>query len=74
MLAALVITMAGMVQLVVTLLIFGCIVGLLFYLIQVVPVPEPYKGYIKILLTVLVILVIIGMLLNLAGFPLVQLR
>lgn len=74
MLAALTITMSGLVSIIVTLLIFGCIVGLLYYLIQVVPVPEPYKGYIKIVLTVLVILCIIGMLLNLAGYPLVQFR
>lgn len=71
---AVIITMSGLVNIIVTLLIFGCIVGLLYYLIQVVPVPEPYKGYIRIVLTVLVILVIIGMLLNLAGFPIVQFR
>lgn len=73
-LAAIVLTVQGLVSIVVTLLVFGCIVGLLFYLIQVVPVPEPWKGYIKIVLTVLVILCIIGMLLNFAGFPIVQLR
>ena len=74
MLAALTITMAGMVSLIVTLLIFGCIVGLLFYLIHIVPVPEPYKTWIKIVLQVLVVLVLIGMLLNFAGVPLVQIR
>jgi len=72
--AVITITMAGMVSIIITLLIFACIVGLLFYLIQVVPVPEPYKGWIKIVLTVLVILCIIGMLLNVAGYPLVQFR
>jgi hypothetical protein len=72
--SVLTITMAGLVSIIVTLLIFACVVGLLYYLIQVVPVPEPYKGWIKIVLTVLVILCIIGMLLNVAGFPIVQFR
>lgn len=73
-LAVLTITMAGLVSIIVTLLIFGCVVGLLFYLIHVVPVPEPYKGWIVVVLKVLVILVLIGMLLNFAGYPLLQLQ
>ena len=74
MLAALTLTMSGLVSIIVTLLIFGCIVGLLFYLIHVVPVPEPYKSWIKIVLQVLVILVLIGMLLNFAGVPIITIR
>lgn len=69
-----VITLAGLVSIVVYLLVAGCIIGLLFYLIHVVPIPEPYKGWIRIALTVLVILVVIGMLLNFVGVPIVQLR
>jgi hypothetical protein len=69
-----VITIAGLVSLIVTLLVFGCIVGLLFYLITVVPAPEPYKGWIKIVLQVLVILVLIGMLLQFAGYPILRVR
>ena len=74
MLGAFTITLAGLVGLIVYLLIAGCIIGLLFYLIHVVPVPEPYKGWIRIVLTVLVVLFIIGVLLNMAGVPIVQLR
>ena len=74
MLAALTLTMAGLVSIIVTLLIFGCIVGLLFYLIRIVPVPEPYKGWILIVLQVLVVLVLIGMLLGFAGYPIITIR
>jgi hypothetical protein len=74
MLAALTLSMAGLVSIIITLLIFGCIVGLLFYLIHIVPIPAPYKGWILIVLQVLVVLVLIGMLLGFAGYPIVTLR
>ena len=74
MFAVFTITLAGLVSLIVYLLIAGCVIGLLFYLIQVVPFPEPYKGWIRIVLTVLVVLFIIGVLLNLAGVPIVQFK
>ena len=74
MFAVFTITLAGLVSLIVYLLIAGCIIGLLFYLIEVVPIREPYKGWIKIVLTVLVVLFIIGVLLNLAGMPIVQFK
>jgi hypothetical protein len=69
-----VITIAGLVSLIVTLLVFGCIVGLLFYLISIVPIPDPYRGWIKVLLQVLVVLVLIGMLLGFVGYPIVRIR
>ena len=74
MLGVITITMAGLVSIIITLLIFACVVGLLLYIIHVVPIPEPYKGWIKVVLHVLVALALIGLLLNFAGFPLVQLR
>lgn len=69
-----VITVAGMVSLIVTLIVFGCIVGILFWIISVVPIPDPYRNWIKIVLQVLVGLVVIGLLLSFAGYPVVQLR
>ena len=67
-----VVTMAGMVSLIVTLLVCGLIVALLFYLIQILPIPDPYKGWIKIVLQVLVVLFLIGLLLNFAGVPVIR--
>lgn len=64
-----------LVSIIVTLLIAGCVIGLLFYLIHIVPVPEPYKGWIKVVLQVLVILFLIGLLLSFAtGRPIIRLR
>lgn len=61
------------VSIIMTLLIAGCIIGLLFWLIHVVPVPSPYKGWILVVLQVLIILFLIGMLLGfLTGRPLIR--
>jgi len=69
-----VITIAGLVSLIVTLLVFAAIVSLLFYLIRIVPIEEPYRNWINIVLQVLVVLVLIGMLLSFAGFPILRIR
>ena len=62
-----------LVSIILTLLIAGCIIGLLFYLIAIVPVPEPYKTWIRIVLQVLVVLFLIGMLLSFAtGKPIIR--
>lgn len=68
------ITLAGLVSIIVYLLIFALIVSLLWYLIQILPIQEPYKGWIHIVLKVLVVLVLIFMLLSFAGVPIIQLR
>ena len=73
-LSAFTVSLAGLVQIIIFLLIAGCIIGLLFYLIHILPIPEPYKGWIKIVLQVLVVLFIIGVLLNFAGVPIIQLK
>lgn len=62
-----------LVSIIVTLLIAGCVIGLLFYLISIVPVPEPYKTWIRVVLQVLVVLFLIGLLLSFAtGRPLIR--
>lgn len=62
-----------LVSIIVTLLIAGCVIGLLFYLIHIVPVPEPYKSWIRIVLQVLVVLFLIGLLLSFAtGRPIIR--
>ena len=60
------------VRIIVGLIIFGCIFGLLWYLIQIVPIPEPFKGWLLILLQVLGVLGLIGVLLQFAGFPIIK--
>ena len=45
----------------------GIAIGLLFYLLSVSPIPEPFKGWIWFVLMALVVVVIIYFLLNLAG-------
>jgi ribose/xylose/arabinose/galactoside ABC-type transport system permease subunit len=62
-----VITIGTLVSIIVTLVVLGCIVGLLAYWINKSPIPEPYKGWIRFVLLTLVILVLIGMLLQFSG-------
>jgi len=65
----------SLVSIVVTLLIAGCVIGLLFYLISIVPVPQPYKQWIFVVLNVLVVLFLIGLLISYGtGQPLVRFR
>lgn len=60
------------VDIIVGLIVFGCIFGLLYYLITIVPIPEPFKGWLLILLQVLGVLGLIGVLLQFAGFPIIK--
>ena len=60
------------VRVIVGLIVFGCIFGLLFYLITIVPIPEPFKGWLLILLKVLGVLGLIGVLLQFAGYPIIK--
>ncbi len=62
-----VISIETLVSVVVTLVVLGLIVGLLYYWIEKSPIPAPYKGWIHFVLLTLVILVLIGMLLQFTG-------
>jgi|GEM_PF-4621259 hypothetical protein len=73
-LAAIDISLPGLVSIVITMLIAGCVIGLLYYLITIVPIREPYKEWILIAFKVLVVLFIIGLLLSFAGFPIVHFK
>lgn len=73
-LAAFTLTAAGLVNIIITLAVFALIVSLLYYLVTILPIVSPYKEWILIVLKVLVVLVLIGMLLNFAGVPIIQLR
>lgn len=73
-LAVFTLTAAGLVNIIITLAVFALIVSLLYYLVTILPIVSPYKEWILIVLKVLVVLVLIGMLLNFAGVPIIQMR
>ena len=56
-----------LVQLVVYLLVVGAIVGLLIWLVDYIPVPEPFNKWIKVVIIVVSVLIIIFVLLGLIG-------
>lgn len=57
----------GLVHLVVYLIVAGIIVGLLLYLVNISPVPEPWKGWLRFLVMAIGILIVIYALLGLIG-------
>jgi len=62
----------GIVRVVFELLIFFAVVGLLYYLITIVPIPQPYKGWTLLVLQVMVVIAAIGWLLDKAGYPIIK--
>lgn len=54
-----------LVNLVVYLIVVGCILGLLLYLVAISPIPEPWKGWLHWLIIVCAVLIIIYFLLGL---------
>ncbi len=67
-------TIQGLVNLVVYLIVLGCILGLLLYLVSISPVPEPYKGWLRFLVIAVSVLILIYFLLGLIGGGVPQLR
>ena len=59
--------MSGLVSLLVYLIVIGCVFGLLLYLVTIVPIPEPFKGWLRIAVIVIAVLVLIFWLLSLVG-------
>lgn len=57
----------GLINLIVWLLIVGILVALVYWVVDVIPIPQPINRIIKVVLIVLVCLVVILMLLNLIG-------
>lgn len=58
---------ASLVNLVVYLIIVGCIIGLLLYLVSISPVPEPWKGWLWFVVVAIGVLIVIYVLLGLIG-------
>ena len=53
-----------LVSLVVTLIIIGCVVGLLLYLVSISPVPEPFKGWLWFVVMGVAVLILIYVLIG----------
>ncbi len=61
------ISLTGAVTVFVYLLIAGVVFGLLWWLVQYIAPPEPFRKIANVVLAVLAVLVIIGILLSLVG-------
>lgn len=63
------ISLAAMVHIIIVLMIAGLILWLLNWLIGYCGVPEPFNKVARVVLAVLAVIVCIGVLLELAGYP-----
>jgi hypothetical protein len=62
----------GLVSVVIYIIVVGCICGLLIYLIDIIPVPEPFHRIARIAIIVIGVLIVIMILLSLiegSGVP-----
>jgi phage-related holin len=66
------ITVSTLVALLVWLIVIGCIFGLLTWLVQVIPLPEPFAKIARVVLAVVAVLIVISLLLNLVGYPVLR--
>jgi cytochrome c biogenesis protein CcdA len=57
----------GLVYLVVYLLIIGIVIWLLIYLIDMIPLPEPFNRVAKVVIMVIGVLIVITLLLGVVG-------
>lgn len=67
--------LTSLVHLVLYLIIVGCILGLLLYLVRISPVPEPWKGWLHFLVIAIAVIIVIFMLVGLidgGGLPRVR--
>ncbi len=72
--AAVGISVEGLVELVIYLIIIGGVFWLLLWLIGYVGLPDPFAKVAKIILMVVGVLILINILLGFAGHPIFQLR
>ncbi len=57
----------SLVSLFVYVIILACVLGIVLWILSIVPIPEPFKGWIRIAILVLCGLVVIYWLLSLVG-------
>ncbi len=73
--AAITMSMGGLVELVVALIIAGVIFGLLILLVRKAPfIPPEWKSGIEYVIIFVAVLIVINILLGFAGYPLVNLK
>lgn len=65
-------SLSALVTVIIFLIVAGLIFGLLHWLIGYVGVPEPFNKVARVVLAILAVLVVIGALLSLVGYPLVR--
>ena len=66
------ITIESVVQMVLYLLVIGCVFWLLNWLIGYVGAPDPFAKFARVFLAVCAVLIIISLLLGLIGHPMVR--
>jgi uncharacterized membrane protein len=74
MMAAINLSLEGLVELVIYLAIVGGILWLLLWLVGYIGLPEPFSKVAKIIIMVVGVLILINVLLGFAGHPVVRLR
>lgn len=57
----------SLVNLVIYLVVVGCIIGLLLYLVSIAPIPEPYKTWLWFVVMAVAVIIIIYLLLGMIG-------
>jgi len=74
MMAAINLSLQGLVELVIYLAIVGGVLWLLLWLIGYIGLPEPFAKVAKIIIMIVGVLILINVLLGFAGNPVVRLR
>ena len=74
MMAAINLSLQGLVELVIYLAIVGGVLWLLLWLIGYIGLPEPFAKVAKIIIMVVGVLILINVLLGFAGSPIIRLR
>lgn len=65
-------SLAGLIATIIYLIVAGLIFYLLYWLLGVVALPEPFQKIATVILAIAAVLVIIGVLLNLVGHPIIR--
>lgn len=66
--------MTAVIGLLIFLIVVGVVIGLVFYIVQALPVPDPLGRIIKVIAMVIGIVAIMVVLLQFAGWPVPALR
>jgi cobalamin synthase len=61
-----------LISLVIYLIVIGLVFGLLWWLISYIGLPAPFAKVVQVILAVLSVLILIGVLLNFIGHPLIR--